>query len=331
MEVEIEIYKSPLRVPTFVYDPKDSIIPTTLDQLQLKGKVRSIMDAIRIGNRTTSNKVTMFNSRGMKERVFELNPDFPLPQNSDSVIMYDKLVDFLYDEFDNCIEEVRKEDSYSHPIFSTSYNYDEVGRLKGVVSVDDCQHRSNDRSFEYDTNGLLACATDAGISNDFEYDSNGNITTLLKRNSSYDKVPVGKFEYDLEGRLTTEYVHELSGELLHVIEHEYMNDGRIIRDSLFDGEGNILKQQELEYNQMDLLIQMRAEEFTNKQVIRNNYDYDRFNQLVKEVSVCENRLGKSEIIDEYRYDRVGNVIEKIIGSNGEHPMIMSWSYEYYSD
>jgi hypothetical protein len=208
---------------------------------------------------------------------------------------------------------------------SILYHYDELNRLARRAMPN-----GSSTSYEYDNIGrlqMLTHANDKGIIDRqrYEYDMRGNVSCIEKeRRESSEHSGSFNYKYDVAGKLI-----------------EVAKDSKVLREYQYDAFGNRMRKTSdgietiYSYNEADQLISKREAES------ETTYTYDRRGNITtmcvdgntskRFVYSAANRLDKvidsSGLASEYIYDAAGQRVKEIIG-NVETEYIVDHSKEH---
>ena len=208
---------------------------------------------------------------------------------------------------------------------SILYHYDELNRLARRAMPN-----GSSTSYEYDNIGrlqMLTHANDKGIIDRqrYEYDMRGNVSCIEKeRRESSEHSGSFNYKYDVAGKLI-----------------EVAKDSKVLREYQYDAFGNRMRKTSdgietiYSYNEADQLISKREAES------ETTYTYDRRGNITgmcvdgntskRFVYGAANRLDKvidsSGLASEYIYDAAGQRVKEIIG-NVETEYIVDHSKEH---
>ena len=222
---------------------------------------------------------------------------------------------YTYDELDRIKTMTNDASTYT-------YHYDNLGNLAKITSI------SENYNYYYDLSNRISKYLVNNFNIEYDYDSNNNI--LKKEYTLNDKETV-TFEYNTDDAITKvtfdnnnlNYAYDYLGRLTskdingnQKIEYTYITNGNKTSTVLKSMKIN----NDLYEYYYDHLYNITDIYLNNKLI--NHYEYDNFNELIKEDSYSLNKTIR------YTYDNAGNILKKQEYELDTYNLLHTDTYEY---
>jgi len=259
-----------------------------------------------------------------------------LENNGDLVSMSygnGNIVNYTYDDLKRISTYTKGSKEYVH-------HYDNLGNLSKIMSNNEFYYYEYDLSqriskFEY-TNDEYYKTLDFVIEYDYDTNNSVSIRKYFVKDSSKNISGINKqinYEFDKENSETKvsfegKNLILIYDELGRIIERNIDGNNKMLYEYYTNGERTTLVPKKVIIDQ-DEYVYTYDEMYNIKSVTLNNklvyeYEYDEFDQLIKEIDCSLN------IIIKYKYDINGNILEKVYLNLDDGSFISKDIFEYSS-
>lgn len=226
-----------------------------------------------------------------------------------------------------------------------NYEYDEYGRLKQIIKMDDTvKYKYNnvgdlskiilndyEINHKYDTEKRLVNYKCNDFKINYTYDSNNNIicskykinNNVIEKVNNYNNSTLNKISFN---NLEFNYTYDVLDRLKQMninnnfnIKYEYFTNGNRT-SSVIKSISNNEDYYTFKYNKMNNLTHIY-----HNNVLEYKYNYNKYNELIREYDKNQNK------ITTYSYDNLGNILSKKIYNINTLELIKKIKYDYQNN